>query len=178
MTDESSTDESLTDESPTDESPTDESPTGVEVREAAPDDRLDVRRVLDAAMLAVRDDLPERIDAGDVLVAEARAPESDRGPVLGALVLVPRGDAPGAHVDAVAVRCARRGQGVGSALVRAAAERHPVLTATFDPGVGPFYESLGFEISPAEGDDGDDDGGDGDDGGGDRLRGRFDASGE
>lgn len=126
---------------------------GVEVREATPDDRLGVRRVLDAAMLDVRDDLPERIEAGDVLVAC----ETEGDPVLGALVLVPgksgqHEDGGGAHVDAVAVRRARRGQGIGTELVRTAAERHPRLTAEFDPGVRPFYESLGFEI--AEHDDG------------------------
>jgi len=141
----------------------------ITVREAAPDDRIGIRRVLDAAMLDVRDDLPERIEDGDVLIATA-----ETGRVLGALVLVPRDrdwdsdddwdhdcnrnhdrdgiDAHGsARVDAIAVRRARRGQGVGSALIRAAAERHDRLTAEFDPGVRPFYESLGFEITPAQG---------------------------
>jgi GNAT superfamily N-acetyltransferase len=165
----------------------------VTVGEATPDDRLGVRRVLDAAMLEAREDLPDRIDAGDVLVAEAVRDDSEavRGysnaeegdsetmrddsktetdrPILGALVLVPRGNAahvssgdtasaPGGdaartpdedavHVDAVAVRRARRGQGIGAALVRTAAERHARLTAAFDSDVRPFYESLGFEIS-------------------------------
>lgn len=129
----------------------------VAVREATSDDRLGVRRVLDAAMLDVRDDLPERLAAGDALVAsEARRAsghrrveprESDDAPILGALVLVPA--EAGARVDAVAVRRSRRGRGVGSALVRAAAERHPRLVAEFDPDVRPFYESLGFEISRA-----------------------------
>lgn len=123
-----------------------------EVREATSDDRLGVRRVLDAAMLEVSDSLSERIDAGDVLVV------SDDGPVVGALVLDPRESS--AHIDAVAVRRARRAQGVGSTLVRTAAERHTPLTAEFDPSVRPFYESLGFEISNAEGDS-------------DRLRGRY-----
>lgn len=148
----------------------------VTVREATPDDLLGVRRVLDAAMLEVRDDLEERIEAGDVLVAEAEdvpaAEADDDRPTLGALVLVPRecagdsepGDSEpgdneqGAHVHAVAVRRARRGRGIGSALVRAAAERQPRLTAEFDPDVRPFYESLGFDVEAT--DDG-------------RLRGRY-----
>jgi GNAT superfamily N-acetyltransferase len=120
------------------------------VREATPDDRIEVRRVLDAAMLAVRDDLPERIEAGDVLVAEADG-AFDAGedrPTLGALVVVPFDcEEDGAHVDAVAVRRARRAQGVGSALVRTAAERRARLTAEFDRDVRSFYESLEFEIS-------------------------------
>ncbi|PSP56734.1 GNAT family N-acetyltransferase [Halobacteriales archaeon QS_1_67_19] len=134
---------------------------GVSVREATPDDRLGVRRVLDAAMLDVREDLAERIAAGDVLVVRRCDSDGDASdaPILGALVLVPRGGAPPfAHVDAVAVRRARRGRGVGTALVRAAAERYPRLTAEFDREMRPFYESLGFEIAAA--DDG-------------RLRGRY-----
>jgi GNAT superfamily N-acetyltransferase len=127
----------------------------VEVREATPGDRLGVRRVLDAAMLEVRDDLGKRIEAGDVLVA-CEAGIDDDHPILGALVLVPRSRT--AHVHAVAVRRARRGRGIGSELVRAAAERHPRLTAEFDPNVRDFYESLGFEIEAV--DDG-------------RLRGRY-----
>lgn len=179
--------------------------TDVEVREATPEDLLGVRRVLDAAMLAVRDDLRERIATGDVLIAsevfgtsKSRAvssratrgkarktseaslsakprDEDDSGSILGALVLVPRGemadeettrergaygDEPGARVDAVAVRRARRGQGIGSALVRAASERHPRITAEFDASVRPFYESLEFEIEPVEE-------------GADRFRGRY-----
>ena len=135
---------------------------GVAVREATADDRVGVRRVLDAAMLEVRDDLGQRLDTGDVLVAsEERAAESDGAetPVLGALVLVPADEArrdaaniEAAHIDAVAVRRARRGRGVGTALVRAAAERRGPLTAEFDPGVRPFYESLGFDIEPVGGD--------------------------
>ena len=141
----------------------------VEVRAATADDSLGVRRVLDAAMLEVREDLSARIAAGDVLVAEDAENSNRDAPVLGALVLVPRdcGAGEGARVDAVcvdavAVRRARRGQGVGSALVRAAAERHRRLTAEFDPSVRPFYESLGFEIASVAGDD-------------DRLRGIYEA---
>lgn len=137
----------------------------VSVREATPDDRLGVQRVLDAAMLQIRDDLGERIAAGDVLVAT-----EDDSPILGALVLAPRNQSAhidaGAHIDAVAVRRARRGQGIGSALVRAAVERHDRLTAEFDPGVRPFYESLGFEISRREADESKND---------DRLRGCYDS---
>jgi len=128
----------------------------VAVREATPDDELGVRRVLDAAMLEVRGDLADRIDAGDVLVAgepqgapgdRATEPRDADGPVVGALVAVPVES--GARVDAVAVRRARRARGIGTALVRAAAERHSRLVAEFDPAVRPFYESLGFEVSPA-----------------------------
>ena len=137
----------------------------VTVREATLDDRLGVRRALDAAMLEVRDDLRERTESGDVLVAS----ENDAGLILGALVLVPYdgGERPTsdansvrARVDAIAVRRARRDRGIGSAMVQAAAERYPRLTAEFDPDVRPFYESLGFEVETVAGSD-------------DRLRGRY-----
>ena len=114
----------------------------VTVREARPDERVAVRGVVDAAMLEPGD-VAGAIERGDALVAV------EDGRVLGALLLDPREN--GAHVDAVAVRRARRGRGIGTALVETAAERADRLTAEFDPGVRPFYESLGFEIEPAEG---------------------------
>ncbi|WP_121821141.1 GNAT family N-acetyltransferase [Halostella salina] len=116
---------------------------GVVVREARPDERVAVRRVVDAAMLDPGD-VAGAIARGDALVAVA----GDR--VVGALVLEPRDH--GAHVAAVAVNRSRRGQGVGTALVETAAEQTDRLTAAFDPDVRPFYESLGFDIEP--GDDG------------------------
>jgi GNAT superfamily N-acetyltransferase len=129
----------------------------MEVREAAREDVPAVATVLDAAMLAT-DDLPASVAAGRVLVAA----EDDR--VLGALVLDPPADAPAwacdrgadGHVAAVAVRRRRRGQGIGSELAAAAAERVAPdggdagrLTAEFDPDVRPFYESLGFAVTRA-----------------------------
>jgi len=118
----------------------------MQVREANLADRIDVRRVLDAAMLAV-EDLPDRIDAGGVLVAV----ENDS--VLGACVLVPPDVAPDwvgradvdAHVDAIAVRRRRRGEGIGRALIDRARERGS-LSAAFETDVRPFYDDLGFEI--------------------------------
>ena len=98
--------------------------------------------VLDAAMLEVdARAVRTRIGRGDVLVAveEAR--------VLGACVLESDGDE-GAHVEAIAVRPGRRGQGVGSALVEAASDRYGKLSAGFDGGVRPFYASLGFDVEP------------------------------
>jgi len=116
------------------------------VREAHPADRIDVRRVLDAAMLAV-ENLPDRIDTGDVLVAV----ENDS--VLGACVLDPPDVAPDwvdpadvdAHVDAIAVRRRRRDEGIGRALIDRAKERGS-LSAAFEANVRPFYDDLGFRI--------------------------------
>ncbi|QLD89677.1 GNAT family N-acetyltransferase [Natronomonas salina] len=123
---------------------------GVVVREATAEAEPTARSILNAAMLEVDDETVER---STVLVAV------DDGRVLGALVLDDE------RIDAVAVRPGRRGQGVGSALVEAAASRREQVTASFDPGVRPFYESLGFEVDCGEDgsdeDGGDDDGGDG-----------------
>ena len=133
----------------------------VAVRVGDADDYDAVMNVLEGALLDVA---PDRVRAGlrgsaglrgdaapsdrgrgvDVLVAEAD------GSTVGALVL------DGDRVTAVAVRRSRRGRGVGTALVEAALDRRGRLTASFDARVGPFYESLGFEIRPAGGgDDGD-----------------------
>lgn len=119
------------------------------VRPATDDDLPAVATVLDAAMLAT-EDLRARVAAGDVLVAVAD------GRVLGALVVEPPAVAPAwardrgtdAHVAAVAVRRRRRDQGVGSALVAAAAERGR-LTAAFDAELRGFYAGLGFAAAPA-----------------------------
>jgi GNAT superfamily N-acetyltransferase len=113
----------------------------MEVREAEPDDLAAVMGVLDAAMLATgAPTVRERIGDG-VLVAD------DGGRVIGALVL------DGSHVDAVAVRRSRRGQGIGSVLVEAAADRRGRLTADFRPEVRPFYESLGFDVAATDRED-------------------------
>ena len=134
---------------------------GITIEPATPDDRLDVLRVLDAAMLETdAEAVAERIGAGDVLVARF-----DRtGVVVGALVAVRHGsesrstrDEPDGdpsidlHVDAVAVRRARRGRGIGSTLVERAVERaedNPEtdrVTAEFDASLAGFYTGLGFE---------------------------------
>lgn len=94
---------------------------------------------LDVSSAAVRTGLAD----GRVFVAV----EGDR--VLGALLLVASADAEAREIDAVAVRPGRRGQGIGTALVRAAADCHDRLVANFDAGVRPFWVSLGFEVESA-----------------------------
>jgi GNAT superfamily N-acetyltransferase len=122
---------------------------GVELREATPGDELAVRRVLDAAMLA-SDAVDDAVARGDALVAV----DDDR--VVGALVLVPSvsveypdavaPESDGMHVDAVAVRRRRRGQGIGRALVEAALMRARWLTVAYDVRVAEFYDALGFDV--------------------------------
>lgn len=108
----------------------------MEVREARGDEPGAARAIMDAAMLETGAvDRPEAV----TLVAV------ESGRVLGGLVVV------GTEIEAVAVRPGRRGQGVGRALVAAAADRRPRLEAGFDPGVRAFYESLGFEVTCADG---------------------------
>jgi len=103
----------------------------VSVRPATPDEYVTVRSILEGALLTVESGLLAR---ASVLVAVA----ADRP--VGALVL--RGN----EIEAIAVRPRRRGQGVGTALVAAAADRRPFLSAGFDPDVRPFYVELGFDV--------------------------------
>lgn len=142
------------------------------VREARQSELTTVATILDAAMLETND-LRARVGAGDVLVAVEGRTETEResvgdvggtsGPdrVLGALVIEPPSVAPewartrgtAGHVAAVAVRRRRRGRGIGTTLVDAAAssaESAGPLTAGFDAGLRSFYEGLGFEIVAAE----------------------------
>ena len=110
------------------------------VRVADGDDRVAVARLVDGALLDLsHDELRAALDRADVLVAERD------GRVVGAVVL------DGDHVVAVAVRRSRRRSGVGAALLRAARTREGRLTAAFDPGVRPFYESLGFAVERRDG---------------------------
>ncbi|WP_410765949.1 GNAT family N-acetyltransferase [Haloferax sp. DFSO60] len=110
------------------------------VRAGTADDFLDVMRILDAGLLeADASDIRTKLDAGDCLVAESS------GRVVGALVL------DGDFIEAVAVSPSRRGRGIGTKLVRAAATNRERLVATFDAGVRPFYEALDFAIERAEG---------------------------
>lgn len=111
------------------------------VREATTDDLPSVMNVLDGANLAVgANTVARRIEGDTVLLA------GDGGRPLGALVAIPRRN--GAHVEAIAVRRRRRGQGIGTALVETAASRWGRLTATFDPRVRDFYTALSFDVEP------------------------------
>ena len=136
-------------------------PAGIAVESATPDDRLDILRVLDAAMLETDlDAVDAAIDAespsdvGDALVARFLRTDA----VVGALVAT-RPEPGRVHVDAVAVRRARRGRGIGSALVAEAARRAEddgdvdVVTAAFAPRLKGFYTELGFEIDAVSDDD-------------------------
>jgi len=137
----------------TDDAPVREScPDDVTVREARPGDLASVLGVLDAAALRTdRDRARASIDRGDTLVAvrvgSATDPDTPDRPVLGALVLV------GDEIEAVAVRRRQRDRGVGRALVARAADRRDRLVAAFDANVCPFYETVGFDVSPLSGPD-------------------------
>lgn len=111
------------------------------IRTGRPEERPAIMNVLDGADLAVSPTRVEELLATDhVLVSE-----SESGTVIGALVAVPRSS--GAHVEGIAVRPGRRGQGVGSALLEAAAARWDRVTADFEPGLGEFYRTNGFEVT-------------------------------
>ncbi|THE64676.1 N-acetyltransferase [Salinadaptatus halalkaliphilus] len=119
------------------------------VRTAIPDDTLEIRRIIDAAMLEVGD-VESRIDGDNVLVAgDRRGGSGAQDRLLGTAVLVPtidEDDAPGARISAIAVRRRHRNQGIGHALIRRALEREGRLTARFDTDVRPFYDAVGFSI--------------------------------
>lgn len=123
------------------------------VESATPADELDVRRILDAAMLELDGvDLAARIAAEYVFVARVTR-EGRPNAVAGALVAAcPDDDPTRLHIEAVAVRRARRARGIGSALVAAAvreAAADPELdrvTAEFDDELRGFYEGVGFEV--------------------------------
>lgn len=95
-------------------------------------ERVVARSVCEAALLEVPGD-PEWLVAV----------EDDR--VLGAVAL------DGTAIEAVAVRPNRRGRGIGTALIEAAAERRDALVAAFDGQVLPFYQALGFDVEPIAG---------------------------
>lgn len=112
----------------------------VRVREATVPELPDALNVLDGGGLATdAGRLRAGIDRGAVLVAVV-----DGERVVGALAL--KGD----RITAVAVRRRRRDQGIGTALVEAAARRRRRLVAEFDPRVRPFWDSLGFDARPAD----------------------------
>lgn len=120
---------------------------GISVREAQRGEVAAVLNVLDGADLAIEyESIEDRIEDGSVLIA-TREQEGDAdgdGVILGVLVL------DGNRTVAIAVRRRQRDQGIGTALVEAAATRRNGLVAEFDDSVRPFWASLGFEIVPLE----------------------------
>jgi GNAT superfamily N-acetyltransferase len=107
------------------------------VRPATADDLATVLAICNGAALETDGSAVEAaIERGDVLVA------ADGGPPIGTIVL------DGMAVTHVAVRPGRRGQGVGRALVEAAAERRGRIEARFDADLRAFYATLGFDIEP------------------------------
>lgn len=107
---------------------------GPHVRPADEGHLRPARALVDRAMLSVPED-------AEWLVAVHR----DR--VVGSLALA------GDEVAAVAVRRDRRGEGIGRALVSAAADRRDRLTATFRRPVRGFYEAVGFAVAEDEDED-------------------------
>ncbi|MFT4947351.1 MAG: ribosomal protein S18 acetylase RimI-like enzyme [Natronomonas sp.] len=116
------------------------------IREATPAQRAEVLSILDAAALQTdSEQIRGAIERGDAFVAVRERGSGDNPrdaespPILGALVL------DGTRITAIAVRPGRRGQGIGEALVSRAKRSRQCLVAEFDPGVRPFWETVGFE---------------------------------
>jgi GNAT superfamily N-acetyltransferase len=116
----------------------------MDIRPAVADELPAVMAVLEGALLEVDTEVVDAaIEADRVLVAD------DGGPVVGALLLEDDIPTDGARVDAVAVRPGRRDQGVGTALVGAAADAYGRLVAEFDAEIRPFWVSLDFDVQPS-----------------------------
>lgn len=114
------------------------------VRTATAGEALDALRILEGALLDVdAAEVRTRVADDDVLVAEV----DDR--IVGAAVLDSDRREDGAHIEAIAVTRRRRGCGIGTALVEAAADRHETLTAAFRPEVRTFWQARDFEIETA-----------------------------
>lgn len=109
------------------------------VRPAAREEYDAVTAILDAAALQTDPDRTREAIAADRALVAVTA-----GRVLGVAVCVPA-ERGGVRIDAIAVRRRRQDQGIGTALVEAAAARYGRLVAEFDERVWPFYESLSFE---------------------------------
>lgn len=112
------------------------------IRTATPKELPSIMTVIDSAFLAIdADTVRTRITERAVLVAVNAAR------ILGVIVLDDN------HIEAIAVRRRRRGQGIGTALVETASDRAGSgrLTAEFSPDLSPFYESLGFDIERTKG---------------------------
>lgn len=116
-------------------------PTDVSIGSGADHDPAAILNVLDGAALSISlQTLRDASARGDLVVATS----SPAGTVIGAAVL------DGAEILAIAVRPGRRGQGIGTALVQAAAADRDGLVARFHPSVADFYRSLGFDCEPLE----------------------------
>ena len=116
--------------------------TDVRVRAADPSERAAVANVLDGAALAIDDAVLEAALGSERVLVALSGGDPGSKTVLGALVL------DGQEIVAVAVRPGRRDQGIGRALVEAAADRRDRLIVECDADVRPFWSSLGFAMEP------------------------------
>lgn len=121
-----------------------QSRSAMHVRTATPEDVPSVLNITDGALLQVEiSSLKSAIESHAVLVAVTGEEDEER--LLGALVL------DGSEITALAVRRRRRGQGIGTTLVEAAAERRDELVAEFDERVEAFWQSAGFDVTTLQG---------------------------
>jgi GNAT superfamily N-acetyltransferase len=121
------------------------------IRAARPGEHVAVATILDAGLL-VTPDLGPRIERGEVCVAV------DENVVGAALFARTDGvettSEQTVHVEAIAVRPRRRGQGIGRRLIEHLASDAERVTAEYPDDVSPFYEACGFEVESVDDDGG------------------------
>lgn len=128
----------------------------VPIRTGTPEDLPAVLNVLDGGGLQTSaEEIRQGLERGEVFVATG----SSSGTIVGAMVL------DGEVIRAIAVRPARRSQGIGTALVEAGGanrrkrlaearvDSRETLVATFHESVAPFWQSLEFDCERIDGTD-------------------------
>ncbi len=118
----------------------------MDIRTATTAERPTVFNVLDGALLAIEyDRVTSLLEQKQVYVAVTDITDGEQ--IVGVAVV------DDGKILAIAVRRRRRGQGIGTALVRHLKQQHDRLVAYFDTRVEPFWSTVGFRQQSVSGSD-------------------------